>query len=67
LRLADLLYREYDDDDLEKVWAGMREFFDVRTKRGGLSALAAVRRFPPDFTRAALPVLLSLSNRRILF
>jgi digeranylgeranylglycerophospholipid reductase len=67
LRLADLLYREYDDDDLEKIWEGMREFFDVRTKRGGLSALAAVRRFPPGFTRAALPVLLSLSNRRILF
>ncbi|MFH1682048.1 MAG: NAD(P)/FAD-dependent oxidoreductase [Candidatus Eisenbacteria bacterium] len=68
LRLADLLYRKYRDDDLEKIWAGLEKFFRHRKKGGNLpAALAAALSFPGDFVRAALPVLAGLSNRRILF
>ncbi|RPJ41008.1 MAG: NAD(P)/FAD-dependent oxidoreductase, partial [Candidatus Latescibacterota bacterium] len=68
LRLADLLYRSYGDDDLEKIWTGMEAFFRRREKSGSVpAALAAALSFPPDFVRAAVPVLMSFQNRRILF
>jgi flavin-dependent dehydrogenase len=68
LRLADLLYRTYGDEDLEKIWSGMEAFFRRREQGGGIpAAVVAALSFPPDFVRAAVPVLLAFQNRRILF
>jgi len=68
LRLADLFYRDYDDEKMEKVWDGVITLFGERTERSvSASLLRGSIALPGDFIRAVLPIALNLSNRRSLF
>ncbi|MFH1277916.1 MAG: NAD(P)/FAD-dependent oxidoreductase [Candidatus Eisenbacteria bacterium] len=68
LELADLIYREYGDDDLERIWTGLERFFETKDRSGTWAAVArGAFSFPGGFVKAALPVAMGLSNRRYLF
>lgn len=67
-RLANLLFRKYDDDDMEEIWhATARLLRNRKEKTGFFPFIRDYLAFPADFVAASLPVVPGLSNRRILF
>ncbi len=66
-RLANLLYRKYGDDEMEKIWRAMARLLRNRNEKTGVFPFVRdYLAFPADFIAASLPVLPVLSNRRIL-